>query len=192
MQVTHLEPNQVPAILRGNYSGRTFKAEVCESATLTDTYWSGGTRSTYRMIELATGKATEPNGIAAPHHFGGTLEGKTVPVSPGFVLVEHVIFCGKDHGLRFYVNPADTAKLLPAPTSELSDDEKTVLAATAGLKSSYGGIPNFRFHEASRSTGITLERWDAAKASCISKGFLNKAGAITTQGRNAVGSYRLR
>jgi hypothetical protein len=58
--------------------------------------------------------------------------------------------------------------------------------ATAGLKSSYGGIPNLRYYESHRRTGITQERWDNAKAACIAAGLLNKAGAITVKGRNAI------
>jgi hypothetical protein len=57
--------------------------------------------------------------------------------------------------------------------------------ATCGLKPSYNGIANFRLHEARRHTGISPERYEAAKASRIARKFLNKAGAVTTAGRNA-------
>jgi hypothetical protein len=61
-----------------------------------------------------------------------------------------------------------------------------VLLATAGLKPSYGGDGDFRFHEAHRRRGIGREAWDTAKAECIAAGWLNKAGAITPRGRNAI------
>jgi hypothetical protein len=64
--------------------------------------------------------------------------------------------------------------------------EKIVLVATSSLKSSYGGIPNFRFTQAKSETGITQADWDLAKESLTKKGFLNKAGAITTSGKNAL------
>jgi hypothetical protein len=190
--VIHLEPEQVPPMLKAGYSGRTFKAVITESVTLSDTYWSGGTRSTYQAVNLDTGQRYSPNQAdCAPHHFGGKLEGVTFQIPPRTVIVEHVIFCGKDHGITLHARAEDIQPTLPAAVT-LSTDEQTVLAATVGLKSSYGGIPNFRWHEANKSTGITLDRWDAAKAACIARGWLNKAGAITTAGRNAVGSFRLR
>jgi len=64
--------------------------------------------------------------------------------------------------------------------------QSVVLAATRGLKSSYAGIPNYRRHAAQREVGITIEEWETAKAECISKGFLNRAGAITDDGRNVI------
>jgi len=88
-------------------------------------------------------------------------------------------------GLTIYVHPSNLAKLLPKP-AELTRHERTVLGYTARLKSSYGGISNYRFHEAHERTGITLAEWDAAKQSIIGKKLLNKRGAITTQGRNAL------
>lgn len=66
----------------------------------------------------------------------------------------------------------------------LSDDERTVLRYTQSLKSSYAGIKNYRFSESNRETGITLERWDAAKKNLIAGKFLNAVGAITDKGRN--------
>ena len=70
-------------------------------------------------------------------------------------------------------------------------DERTVLIATKSLKSSYGGVSNFRFHEANRSTGITLDRYNTAKSTLIGKKLLNAAGAVTIEGRNLAGSARL-
>jgi hypothetical protein len=61
----------------------------------------------------------------------------------------------------------------------LSEDKRTVLAATAGRKASYGGVKDRRFHEAHRIRGITRERCNTAKASLIDCNLLNKAGAIS-------------
>lgn len=61
-----------------------------------------------------------------------------------------------------------------------------VLAATRGLKSSYAGIKNYRFHAARESTGITEPEWNQAKDACMAKGLLNRAGAISDDGRNAI------
>ncbi len=101
---------------------------------------------------------------------------------------------GKDHGITIYVNPENISKMLP-PAEETPWEEKVVLSATRSLKSSYGGIKDYRFYEASRETGITKPEWDKAKESLINKGMLNKSGAITDKGRNVIGNvdlYQLR
>jgi hypothetical protein len=79
---------------------------------------------------------------------------------------------------------------LPAPT-ELTEDEEIVLVATRSLKASYGGVSNYRLSEARRYTGIDLHRWETAKAMLIAKKLLNKAGAITVEGRNACPNHDL-
>ena len=66
-----------------------------------------------------------------------------------------------------------------------SPRDDPVTHATCSLKSSYGGVSNYRFHEARRYTGITAERYEAAKASLIARKLLNKAGAVTVEGQNA-------
>ncbi|KPL05710.1 hypothetical protein AMJ85_11125, partial [candidate division BRC1 bacterium SM23_51] len=48
----------------------------------------------------------------------------------------------------------------------------------------YAGISNYRFHEAHRQTGITLEQWERGKRALIAKKLLNRAGAATNDGRN--------
>lgn len=55
------------------------------------------------------------------------------------------------------------------------------------IKASYNGFGDYRFREARRARGITREHWDEAKACLIAKKLLTKAGAITPEGRNAVG-----
>lgn len=189
-QTIHLDPKQVPARLLGTYTGRKLKARVADSVTLMDTSWSGGTRSTYLAVELATGRAASLPGNPDPVQFGGNQEGKSIDLKPGFMIREHSIFCGKDMGLTFHLLDVDAQKFLPAE-EELTKPEKIVLAATAGLKASYGGIKNFRFVEASKDTGIELADWEAAKAALIERKLLNRAGAITVTGRNAIGDTRL-
>ena len=99
----------------------------------------------------------------------------------GYVVVVHAN-CRWEH-VEIIAPASAITPMLPAPV-DLTDDEKTVLIATRSLKSSYNGIPNYRFVEAKRARGITLERWEAAKTSLIDKKFLNKAGAITVEGKN--------
>jgi hypothetical protein len=171
-----------------DYTGKKFQVEVKEIINVRS-YWEGGSRSFFRFIKLA-----DPNqciNVPAQSAFDTPIiDGDKVPLVPGLACVEHAIFLGKDCGITIHVHPANAPKRLAAPTEALSEDEKTVLVYTVSTKSSYGGISNFRFHEAHRNTGITLERWEAAKAQLIAKKLLNKAGAVTLDGRNIVTTIR--
>jgi len=115
--------------------------------------------------------------------------GVTFQAQPNIFMIE-INDISAHTSVTVYAHPADITKSIEEKAS-LSKDELIVLVATRSLKSSYAGISNYRFHSASGQLGITLDRWNAAKESCISKGLLNKAGAITTAGKNAVpyGTY---
>ncbi|MHC4398937.1 MAG: hypothetical protein ACYTG0_04580 [Planctomycetota bacterium] len=183
----HLDPREVPDVFRRafpGYRGRKFVAEVRESVTLDANYWSGGTRYTYRGVDLVTGEILSPECDEYGNPFTHP-EAPTVALEPHKAIVCHKVFCGKDLGLTIHVHPENVAKLLPMPT-ELTPSERIVLGYTSSLKASYGGVSNYRFKEASRETGITLDGWNLAKDSLIGKGLLNRRGAITTKGRNAL------
>jgi hypothetical protein len=108
---------QVAPLVRGtfpNYQGRKFRVEAAEAVTLADLNWSGGTRSQYRACTLTgepTGGADRYNAMAP---WANPAEGQRLPVPAGFAVVEHTQFCGKDLGLRIYLNPVDMPKLLEA------------------------------------------------------------------------------
>jgi hypothetical protein len=108
---------QVERLVRATfpaYRGRKFRVYAAAHVTLHDLNWSGGSRSQYRTCTLAG----EPIGSADKHNqvapWNQTAEGQTVPVPQGAVCVRHSMFCGKDMGLSFYVNPADMPRLLTA------------------------------------------------------------------------------
>jgi len=196
MQTIHLEPSQVPAALRGAYDGHKFKAVVCESVEIPVTagLWNGGSRDFYKAIDLATGQVG--HGSFQDEAPWGNRQARQFKIDPGLVVVKHSISCGIDVGLTFYVHPANAAQLLPAPSAKLSDLEKMILEATRSLKSSYMGRDRYQMKlEDHRYTpdgerGIpfpTRGEWEQAKADLYSKGYLNKAGAITVKGRNAIG-----
>jgi hypothetical protein len=153
--------------------------------------WSGGSRELFHAIDFATGEhASIPGQTAAP--WDGARRELTVPIKPGFAIVEHSMFCGKDMGLTFYLHPDNATRLLP-PVVELSEHERLMLSATASLKSSYGGKDRYEMSKDNVRYGNqealakfpTRAEWDAAKQSLIGRGLLNKAGAITVAGRNA-------
>jgi len=94
------------------YRGRKFRLMASNSVVLTDLNWSGGSRSVYRACTI-TGQSTgDSSKYNAQAPWNNQAEGKVLSIPPGFVVVEHSDFCGKDMGLRIYVNPADMPKFL--------------------------------------------------------------------------------
>jgi len=151
-----------------------------------DSYWDGGSRDYYAFCSLDEKKVLP---VSSNHPLYEAKNPRVLKRLPErLILVRRSFFCGKDSGITIFANASDMTKFLPENNNNLSGDEKTVLEFTSGLKSSYAGISNYRFHEARARRGITLERWNEAKASLIQKKLLNKAGAITPDGRNALNS----
>jgi len=166
------------------YTGRKFKLSTDIPDRL-DSYWDGGTRETFVFFCLDTQRHA---GVKSNHPLFERGNPNVLEVLPfRILLVKHSILRGKDAGITVYANKEDLAPLLPEAT-QTSEDEQIVLRFTSRLKSSYNGIKNYRLHLAKRDTGITEERWEVAKASLIASKCLNKAGAITPKGRNAITS----
>ncbi len=178
-----LNPDDVPPTWRTlhGYAGRKFQAEITDSVQPANMNWSGGTRYRYLAFHPASGEQREiidrrpwpQSESACP----------IIPIEQGWIIVQHSTFCGKDHGLTFYVRP-DMATALPAPVDDDPEDVAILCVATATLKNSYGGRKEIRFTEAARVTGITRERWDAAMADALALGYVRKNGSITPNGRN--------
>lgn len=125
--------------------------------------------------------------MPAQSMFDRPIQGADAVILPdGFACVEHSIFCGQDSGITIHIRPENSAGLLPAPV-ELTRDQRIVLVATRSLKSSYQGISNYRFHEAHRDTGISLDAWNRAKSELQARGLLDARGALTVAGKNAAG-----
>ena len=182
----HLEPtSEVKAMAHTafpSYKGRKFKLDNSGHAVNLTSHWDGGSRDQFVILQLGSGqtKAVPQNGTMFDRVH---VDDAVVPA--GFVIVEHSVFCGKDLGITFHVDPESALAFLPLPT-DLSDDERLVLAVTCALKASYDGRKP-RQDEARRK-GMSAETFDATKSALIAKKLLNKAGAITTAGRNAAGS----
>ena len=207
MNTIHLHTNETMAALAKQafgYTGRMFQVEARERVHITS-YWDGGTRSYWAILTmgLARGEAAPDRhntimarGMPELRVVGecggmGQAEGIDVEIDGNTIVAEHVIFCGKDLGIRFYVNPARLPQFLPASTNELTREQRIVLIATRSYKSSYAGVGNYRYIEAARETGISLADWERSKAECQQMGYLDKRGAITVDGRNVVGQTQL-
>lgn len=194
MKTIYLEPKQVPAQLRAGYTGNKFTARVETEWTIPATagMWDGGSREEYFGLDLATGERLPLSfGNAAP--WNGARRETTVQLVPGKAIVRRIISQGRDLGMDFFIHPDNAAALLPAPVADLSVHERVVLKATKCFKSSYGGRDRYQMamddsdyrRMLDGAAYPTREEWNAAKASLIGRGLLNKAGAITVAGRNA-------
>jgi len=206
MKRIYLDPALVPPQLRGGYSGKHFEAILAETMTVPATagLWDGGSRDVYRALELKSGR-TVPLSDQSSAPFDGGRADREVTLQQGIVVVRHTISRGKDLGLTFWLRPDDAVPLLPAPVA-LTAHERVVLLATRSFKSHHMGrdrfamaseeianeerVPaNMRRFLPERIPGerqITRAEWEVAKSALIDKGLLNKAGAITVAGRNAL------
>lgn len=186
--VSTRDPSVAKLLRQVRFDGLTAEIEAKEGEyTLGHTFWDSGCRHSYYVVGMETGNA-RPLAHTNPPQFGGPHT-RTFHMEPNVALVE-VYYNGKRYSCRILVTKENLAPLLPAPT-ELTRNERIVLAATRGLKSSYNGCSDYRFRESKEICGITREEYDAAKAELIGKKLLNKAGAITVDGRNAIGHVNL-
>ncbi len=179
----------VDELIRAAFPGLTcqkVEAIVTESVHFCGTNWDEGNRREYVIVRLADMKTFRIE--EAPWIERSELHEKTYKLPPGFVVVVHII--GRYEHIEIHTAADNVTRLLPAPVT-LTEDEEIVLVATRSLKASYGGVSNHRFVEARRYTGIDLHRWETAKATLIARKLLNKAGAITVEGRNACPNHDL-
>jgi len=169
-----------------SYRGRRYRVRVTDHPLDIRTYWDGGSRDYFAFVDLESRSVSAQ--VPPQSAFDRPIAGADAVTLPTNVAcVEHTISCGKDLGLTLIVHPRNAAPLLPAPVTT-SDHEQIVLTYTAQYKNTYSGRTNLRYSEAHESTKITPEQWNTAKATCIKRGLLNKAGSITPTGRNAVKS----
>lgn len=164
------------------YNGRRISVEPFHGPMAMNSYWSGGSRDYWAIVNMVTGQQVQIQENGTPWN-PGIAPLQALPVNAA--IVRHG--CGPYESVTVYVNPENLNRYMLPDSTELTRDQKIVLSATRGLKSSYAGIKNYRFSRAASIASITLEQWETAKAELISSGHLNKAGAITDDGRNAIG-----
>jgi len=176
----------IQKIIKGtfpDYNGRKISIRVAKSF-VPDQSWSGGSRTIWKLVRM-DGKVYDPGHSLSSGPFNSPQAFTHFDIPDGCMIVQHSIFCGKDTGISILVKKMD---LLPLDYPDLTNDEIIVLIATKTYKSSYAGVSNYRFHEAKRQCGITLDRWETAMKSLMDKKLLAKNKAITPKGRNACNS----
>lgn len=162
----HVQRKDVPGSLLGNYTGNKIKIKLCTSVSVPEDagQWSGGSRDTYVVVQIATGNQLKAEGL--------------VKLEPGFAVVRHSIFLGKDSGLTIYALPDDMTPLLKKDDgAELSEKQLKVLAICKGYKSAY------RVNAAAYND-ISLKEYEELKQSLVALGLLDTRGAVTLQGKN--------
>ena len=169
-----------------DYTGNKCKVTFETGPINMSSYWDGGSRDYFAVVRLVDCKVvTIPQQSAYDRRING-LESFEIPA--GFVVVERSIFCGKDLGLTIHARP-DGSQFLPAESVQLSTIQAHVLIATKALKPSYAGISDYRAHRLMEKFGYSREDIFQAREELKRAGLLNKAGAITTAGRNAIESH---
>jgi len=180
-----LKPSEIRPIIDATFPEyRGPKASVRIQATAeysaADLSWQDGSKTEVKALRNINGEliVADLNTISMTNtaSFYGVIP-------PDFMLVEHVIFCGKDLGIRCVVSPDSVflPKLLPAPV-ELTDDDVFVLSVHAQLKSGYRKEAVDRRMNGAAYYNTTCE--------LVKRGMLsiNKLGAsqITIDGKNAL------
>ena len=203
MTTQHLSKNQVPSFITSatGYRGNKFRCTAVKDGYEFSTYnfWSGGSKTTYYLIERATGKVSSFPAVEV-------MKDTTVPtykLEAGTVLVEHSIFCGKDMGLNITYLQSDMP-ILPTtekPSEDLSEAEILVLVVTKSYKASHRKDELYRTLRAHIRAGHIdkgsqlvadlngEDKYDQVRLSLRDKGYMNKRLALTIEGKNKAETF---
>ena len=71
---------------------------------ISGSYWDGGSRSDYFLVNIATKEVVPIPGVS-PMQFGGPKEDPVQHLQPGFAIIEAGTFCGKPSTPTVYLHP---------------------------------------------------------------------------------------
>lgn len=146
--------------------------------------WSDGHRTYFSIVRLTDLEhLTMPESHAV---YSPKPELAKVEIPDGFVCVAHH-YAGTKQYLTIYV-PGEAGLLESGEKLELTEEQILVLAATASLKSSYGGVSDYRAHELWQKHRIRRTRTAEIRGQLQEMKLLDKRNAITIAGRNALES----
>jgi hypothetical protein len=93
----------------------------CRDKMHIESYWSGGSKYDYGFVRLSDWTTLTANDIPreARQAEGNAynLPVADIEIQPGFAVVEHIIFCGKDLGYRLYLHGDTIKAILPEAMS---------------------------------------------------------------------------
>jgi len=100
-----------------NYKGRKWALSFGTSYQM-ENYWDGGSKTYAMAINLSTGEVSQPNQATNNPMNGAAHASFEIP--PGFGIIEHCYFCGKDMGITLKIRPDETGVMgyvpvLPEP-----------------------------------------------------------------------------
>lgn len=94
------------------YKGRKFTVVPAVEVRFADLNWSGGTRAQYAATTLTGERCGDLDRYNTKAPWANPAEGAVAELPEGVVVVRHLISCGQDCGLTFYIRPADMPKEL--------------------------------------------------------------------------------
>ena len=115
MKITTKSAPEVVKVARlafPDYRGRKFRIDATEKFNISNSYWSGGTKSDYVAIKFPEMVIVELPDVNPMRHPG--YNRCFVNMMKDVIVVEHIIFCGHDCGLLVHVHPCNINKLLTA------------------------------------------------------------------------------
>ena len=104
----------IRAILHATYPDyRGRKVRVCVTTDPVDvrSYWQDGSRDYFVMLDLRHMVVLIVPQNGTPFD-GGPIRPEGVDIPPGYAIVEHSIWCGKDMGIRIHVHPQTMPRFL--------------------------------------------------------------------------------
>jgi len=208
MTTITVRPADIRAIIDAtypDYKGPHAKVEVRANAEYHDYQlnWSGGSITYLKALQVAApGYSNAGFNVVDLRTIWGSGQGYKGAIPVDVMLVEHVIFCGKDLGVRCIVSPGSQflPRLSLPPVVELSRDEVIVLSAHKQLKGGHyrdaayaRAAEGVHYGPGPRPPKAFSDKTVAQVVEALAaRGLLkvNKAGAsqITVEGRNALES----
>jgi hypothetical protein len=116
MSNTEVSFKSVKSIVQAGYACASSRRKVrvfIQKTYLVSNYWDGGSRNYCEFVNLEnleTASGVKFNRQTQGNPYNQDMG--TVEITPDFVVVEHIIFCGKDLGYRIYVHPSALAKIV--------------------------------------------------------------------------------
>ena len=101
---------EIARLMPQGYKKRKAFIQSREKITLSHTYWDGGSRSSYTIVNLTTGKTTYDSYATVPPQFGGVAP--VVEIDNDIAIIETGVFCGKPATASVFVSPENYNKLL--------------------------------------------------------------------------------
>ncbi len=207
MTTIAVRPADIRAIIDAtfpDYRGPHARVEVRATAEYHDYQlnWSGGSITYLKALRVAAPDSTAGFNVVDLRTVWGSGQGYKGAIPDDVMLVEHVISCGKDLGVRCIVSPGSQfMPRLSLPTVvELSRDEVIVLSAHKQLKGGhyrdaayaraaegvhYGPGPRPPKAFSDKTVAQVVEALAARGLLKVAK---NGASQITVEGRNALES----